>query len=240
MQNIQIKNSIKKLVVENLCRLYGEDILFVGSLCDVVYIDLPVEEMRDIDIKISLSQRSSFLTNLLNKEFYIYNKSGKRFSIRPYRTYEPIRNFSIHRTNYSSENVESFPFCYHLHIMGISLDISFYNDYSNIVLEKNQIDKNFYIQTLDNRKKLLGKWGKKFDLPTIVQEKHLFKIPIYEYKANSTSSNPFDKINTYTLPDEFDPIIYKQKNIHDLYKLTTKDSLIDHYLAHGIFERRII
>lgn len=240
MQNIQIKNSIKKLVIENLCRLHGDTILFVGSLCDFVYIDFPLEEVKDIDIKIPLSQRSSFLSNVLTKEFHIYNQSGRRFVVKPYRTYEPIRNFGIHRTTYYSENVQSFLFSYHFHILGIVLDISFYYD-DNVILPKNQVDKNFCIQTIANRKKLLEEFSKRKNFPTLTQEKHLFKIPLYnELKTNSTLTNPLDKINTYVLPNEFNPIVYKQKNIHDLYRLTNKDSLIDHYVAHGTFENRII
>ena len=240
MQNIQIRNSIKKLVVKNLCRLFGDSILFVGSLCDAMYVELPIEEITDIDIKVPLSKRSIFLNELLTQEFHIYNQSGHRFIVRPYRTYEPIRNFGTHRTSYYGDNVKAFPFAYHLHILGVCVDITFYYDNDDIVLEKNQIDKNFYIQTIANRKKLLEEFSRKLNLHPRVQEKHLFKLTLYEYKINSTLIDPFNKIDDYTLPNEFDPIIYKQKNIHDLYRLTTKDSLIDHYIAHGIFENRII
>jgi len=239
MNRIQTKNSIKKLVIENLCRLFGDTIVFIGSLCDVIYIDLPLEEMEDIDIKVPLSIRSSFLTNILTTEFYVYNQSGKRFAIKPYRTYEPIRNFGIHRSSYYGDNVKTFPYCYHFHIMGVNLDINFYYD-NDVPLQKNQVDKNFYIQTIANRKKLLGEFSRKFNLHPRVQEKHLFKIPLYEYKASSNTNNPLNKIDSYVLPNEFNPIIYKQKNIHDLYKLTTKDALIDHYVAHGLFENRMI
>lgn len=239
MNRIQTKNSIKKLVIENLCRIFGKQIFFTGSLCDVIYVDLPLEEMKDIDFKVPLSNRSKLLTTLLNNEFYIYNQSKKRFSVKPYKTYEPIRNFGIHTTSYQSDKVKSFKYAYHLHIFGICLDMSFYYDDSSISIPVTQID-NMYLQTLENRKSCLGSYARDFGLHPRIQEKHLFKIPLYEYKTNSTLINPLNKIDSYVLPNEFDPIVYKQKNMHDLYKLTTKDALIDHYVAHGLFENRMI
>ena len=239
MNRIQTKNSIKKLVIENLCRLFGEQFFFTGSLCDVIYVGLPLEKMRDIDFKAPLSNRSKILTTILNSEFYIYNQSKKRFSVRPYKTYEPIRNFGIHITTYQSENIKSFKYAYHLHILGICLDISFYYDDDSITIPITKIGK-MNLQTLENRKSCLNIYAKDFGLHPRTQEKHLSKLPLYEYIRKQNLDNPLDKIDSYVLPNEFDPIVYKQKNMHDLYKLTTKDALIDHYVAHGLFENRMI
>ncbi len=255
----QLKNSTKKLVIENLCRICGDSIVFIGSLCDVVYADLPIEELRDIDIKVKLSEKNNFIDNLLTSDFYVYNQRGKRFSVKPSRTYEPIRNFNRHLKAYHVDNELSFKYSYHFFVFGVCIDINFYLDDESIyhrydklliphnhtksfstTFPTNQIDNKFFIQTASSRKKNLTQWVHDKSLPRKEREKHFFKAMLYEHKTIHTKKNTLTNINSYKLPNNFEPIVYRNKNMHDLYRLTTKDALIDHYIAHGITGNRVI
>jgi hypothetical protein len=264
-KKIIIKNSTKKLVIHNLCRIFGESITFVGSINDFFYANLSMSEIKDIDVKVNFSEKEFFLNKLLTSDFFIFSHDKKKYTIKPYRTYEPIRNFGTHITSYVSGNLATHKYGYHLFIFGVCLDISFRIDtYSSLIKyhkflnlpDENKIgynpdifylikDKKFHTESKETRLNFLRTviYDKKY--PEKIREKHRARLALYENIQDAHLINKFnysdrlDSIPTFYLPNGFDPWTYKELNMGSLKVLTTKDALIDHYMAHGIFENLI-
>jgi len=258
-----IKSSAKKLVINNLCRIFGDSITFVGSLCDVLYLRKPLHTTKDIDIKVNISDRSYFIYKLLTSDWFVYSEDKRIFTVKPFRTYEPIRNFGIHNSSYTSDNQPSFKYSYHVHIFGVPIDISFYcrscNDiakysrflnfpkqYINCSITKpiKTSDGKFALQSPESRVQLLN-YSINNQYSYEIVKKHKEKLLMYsehihvhvnkKFIQNIKYTNLFYDVSNFHLPSSFDTQQYKKQN-DNLKQLTTKDSLIDHYIAHGIFE----
>jgi len=241
-----IKNSIKTLVINNLCRIFKDEICFVGSICDYFYAGLPLENVKDLDIRVELSKKQYCIEKLLFSDFFVYTEDNKKFTVKPYKTYPPIRNFGIHGLSYENIEVKTFKYCYHLFIFGVSLDISFYFDspylysrykrFSNrsnsesfFINNKSLPQKNdLYIQSRNHRFLNLCEFQ-------FIAEKHKSRLSLYKNKDTKN----YEVMEEYKLPKNFDPARYRN-NYANLQVLDTKDGLIDHYLAHGIEEKREI
>jgi len=257
----EIKSSIKKIVINNLCRIFGNKIVFVGSICDHFYVNMSLDQVKDLDIKVNILEKYYFLHRLLTSDFHVFSEDKKLYKVKPFRTYEPIRNFGIHSISYTSENQPSFKYGYHMHIFGISLDISFYiNSYEplrkysrfinfpenyDINMKHNYtetLDKMFCLQSAKSRMDTLNQSMNNHRYDETTKNKHLKRWNSYSTYisdkhiiANNFYTQIMDYVPNFVLPKNFDPVSYKKKN-DNLKMLTTKDSLIDHYIAHGIFE----
>lgn len=261
-----IKSSAKKLVINNLCRIFGDSITFVGSICEVFYLHRPLSTIKDIDIKVNISNRSHFLNKLLTSDFIVYSEDKRIYTVKPFRTYEPIRNFGTHNSSYTSDNQPSFKYGYHMHIFGVPLDICFYIDtysdlkkyirfanfppidtiYPNTRLIKTA-DSKFCLQAVESRMEILSNSIADCKYPLETHQKHLKRLSLYDNYdivsenaiKNSKYTNLLNSVPNFFLPKKFDTNQYK-KNNYNLKPLITKDSLIDHYIAHGIFENAVV
>jgi hypothetical protein len=247
-KEIIIKNSIKKLVINNLCRIFRSDIIFVGGLSDHIHVGLPLEKIKDLDLKIKLSHKDFFIHKLLYSNFYIKREDGKQFSVLLYKTFEPIRNFGIHKTNYESCDVKSYCFAYHLFVFGVCLDLFFYADNIDILTKYRKFIVNYsensvynFIPTnIETKNNLFfpNYKSRHDDLKNNnALEKRKNKFLMYSSEHTVNINNLLTDIKEYKLPKLYNPWDYQKIN-SDLKVITTKDGLIDHYLAHGITENR--
>jgi hypothetical protein len=244
-------DSIKKLLLNNLSRIFNNQIYFVGGICDHVHTGLPIAKIRDIDIVAKLSDKVNFIDRLFNSNFYIQREDGKRFSVKPYKTYGPIRNFGIHKIGYECCDVKSYNYAYHLYIFGICLDIFFYVDNPYVLKKYSRFILNYSTQSTVTNFIVNGLYSPQNNIYMVdyktryndlknnqETEKRKNKFLLYLESKKNINEKSILNIEEYRLPKLYNPWTYQKIN-PGLKCITTQDGLIDHYLAHGIKEKRL-
>lgn len=256
-----VSDSVKKLVIQNLVRIFQKNIKFGGSLADFFHAGLEMSSVKDIDLMIPYSYKDIFLQKLFFEYFYI--RQGEKYkSIRLYKIFPPLLVFKKEFNVYSDAFSYIYKYKYKLNIFNINVDIFLYNK-TNLkeklwlrpyekepreIIEKQmnieeelclninkeeskEIVNDIDIMSMDHRKTNLQCYVK-----TNINEKHKSRLSLYE-KYKQENNNVFDNILEFKLPDNFCYKSYLNKN-EDLQILKNKDSLIFHYISYGISENR--
>lgn len=245
-----IQNSIKNLVFINLLRIFNNQIIFCGSLCDIFYIDLPISKITDIDILVDYKNKDVVLNTILFEPFYIKQNSRRR-KIQLYKTYEPITNFRRAYTAYGSYSCFGFKYRYSMSILGINVDIFFYtSDYikygaSHLFYKPTSGQLNQFVYNINNIN-ILSKKERMHNLSYSIasgfgREKHIDKLKMYRSHDDSIGNKTLFKLNDldiFKLPANFSAKKYLNKNKDITDKIFCSDAAISHYLSHGIKENR--
>lgn len=242
---LTIKNEVKKLIIVNLSRIFKQNIIFVGSLCDFLYTDLSIDAVKDIDIMIPYKYKDIFLNKLLFDDFYIskYNHTQK-YVIQLYKAY--LVNLQRQIQTFNNNFSLIFKYRYTLNIFGINLDIFLYTD--NIIYSSNL----WYqpnIDTINNEKDSTYNLGESLienydsrvhKLSISSSPKHKAKLAFYN-NTNFNQAKIIEKLNSITefkLPNDFLLENYKKYNSDLNKKFIYKDTYISHYIQYGILQNR--
>jgi hypothetical protein len=243
-------NRIKKNLIDNLCRLYGDSIVFIGSLPDCLHTNKPLNYCKDLDLLVYYENKDEFFDILYREAFLIDS-----YKVRLNQISSDTTKISRFLTPYQDLYKYIYKYAYSLDIFGIHIDIFFYTDYeidsdeywiSPILEERNnntqetlKVSDGFIIDSAQHRIQKLKYYSQDTDIPPETRTKHLLRLRSYSdytiYDGIVGYTN-FFRIPRYTFPKNFTPENYLKKN-QDLIYLNS-DSLVEHYLSHGMKENR--